>query len=523
MSASAADTAGRRFGQYGLAATGLIAASVLALVGQALLAYYFGATGQSDALFMARDIAQVAARLTLPAQSVGILIPIFLAAHRHRPIDAWKELSAAITAGLIVSIPVAAAVVVAAPELVDLFAPGFDDATADRTADLLRLLSVTVVLILGGALNVGVLQAQERFGRAMGTNIAGQLALVASLPPLATSEGIRGAAIALVISAGVQWLAGIAFVLREGLPLAVNPLKHLASLRTFGRRALPFLAVVGASMTSALLYRMAASALEAGAFAALAFALRLQLAVHAILFNPITMVIFPVLSAHAAAGDLHGLRVELRASIRYVIFLYAPVSIALIVLAGPLVSAIFERGRFNADAASDTALATAAFALTLLPKGLQLILEQAAYARGRRSLVVGTNVTFELLTAALYWPAAALLGIAGIPLAMAFGLAFGAGLYFTKLYPSELRSVRRVHGSFLVRVAICACVMAATVVGVAAAVDLAFDPRPGLAQLIVVLPAAIAGLVGYACTAALLRLRELPTLISLTRDRLPLG
>ena len=75
MSTHEDDLPRQRFAQYLLVAGGLGVAMVLGLLVQALLAYYFGAGAETDALFMARDITEVLTKLLLPSQTVGILMP----------------------------------------------------------------------------------------------------------------------------------------------------------------------------------------------------------------------------------------------------------------------------------------------------------------------------------------------------------------------------------------------------------------------------------------------------------------
>jgi peptidoglycan biosynthesis protein MviN/MurJ (putative lipid II flippase) len=94
MSTVEDDVPRRRFAQYVLVVVGLALAMLLGLVVQALLAYYFGAGPSTDALFMARDVTDVLTKLLLPAQTVGILMPMFFAMRAERGREAWQELSA---------------------------------------------------------------------------------------------------------------------------------------------------------------------------------------------------------------------------------------------------------------------------------------------------------------------------------------------------------------------------------------------------------------------------------------------
>ena len=495
--AGESDLPRRRFAQYLLVAAGLGFAMILGLLAQALLAYYFGAGAKTDALFMARDIADIAAKLLLPSQTIGVLMPMFLAMWAQRNRDVWIELASVMSAVLIAATPLVLAAVIFAPALVALFAPGFSDATAEETARLLRYLAPTMWCSLGGGLAVAVLQARERFGRSMVAAVAGQAAVVAALPPLVSAGDVTGASLALLLGAVLQFALAWGLVVAEGMPVLANPLRHPKLVRRFARRTTPFFAYAGASQGSAIVYRISASTLGTGVFAALSFADRIQRALYALIFFPIQTVLFPALARHQAEGRPEDLGAELRAGLRYVIYAVTPLVAEVALLSDEAVSVLFERGEFGGDATDDTALALAIFALALLPTGMYMLLEQASYARSRTRLVIGTNMTIAVIQAALFYPLARALGIAGIPVAVVLATTIAFFVYLERLYPGAARRAAREQAGFGLRVVGCTGGMLVLTLATREAIERLADPPPGLQQAIVLAPAAFVGALAY--------------------------
>ena len=508
------DVAQRRFGQYALVATGVLAATLLGLVAQALIVSYLGAGRRSDALFMARDIMQSGAKLLLPSQAAGVLVPMFLAMRRRSGPEAWSPLAAVFTTMLAVAAPIALVIVAAAPQLVALFAPGFDDSTAALTAALLRIVAPSIVFALAGTLATAILQGEQRFSRATFANVASGLALVVGLISLTPSFGARGAAFSLLGASVVQATIAWAVLMREGMPALADPRQHLGYLRDFWASLVVLVPYGAAVQVSGIVLRASASLLAPGLFTSLSLARQVNMALFALVFMPLNSVMFTALSRHTAEGLERDFRAELRASIRQAIYLVTPVSVAIVVLREPAVSMVFERGAFGAAATADTAIPVAIYSAGLLLTGTYMLLEQAAYARRNPQLVVRTNLRMEGLQIMLFPLLTVLLGVAGIPLASIPVALFGTFYYLRHLFPAQRVKLNR-HARFLGAVGAAATTMAIVTAVAAWGIDLLIDPGPGLPQALVVVPASLIGVATYFGASLALGVRELRLLLPL--------
>ncbi len=95
----------------------------------------------------------------------------------------------------------------------------------------------------------------------------------------------------------------------------------------------------------------------------------------------IGVVLLPDLSRRLRAGDADGGRASFNRASEFALALTLPAAVALMVIPGPLVSVLFERGRFGPEDTAATALAVAVYGLGLPAFVLQKVLQPLFFAR----------------------------------------------------------------------------------------------------------------------------------------------
>ena len=100
----------------------------------------------------------------------------------------------------------------------------------------------------------------------------------------------------------------------------------------------------------------------------------------------VATVTLPLISRSAALGNKEEFRGALSHAIRLVLLLTIPSAIGLIILANPIISLIYEHGRFNAFATEQTALALRCYAIGLVAYSADKVLAPAFYALDKRHL-----------------------------------------------------------------------------------------------------------------------------------------
>lgn len=152
--------------------------------------------------------------------------------------------------------------------------------------------------------------------------------------------------------------------------------------------------------------------LETGAVAALYYGERVYQFPLGVLGVALGTVLYPLLSRHAARGELNRLRDDLSLGLRLVIAIGIPASAGLVLIAHPLTRALFERGEFTAADASRTATLIAAYGMGVWAYCGIPVLYRAFYAVGDRLMPVRVGVLAVVLdivfNLTLIWPFAEL-------------------------------------------------------------------------------------------------------------------
>jgi putative peptidoglycan lipid II flippase len=123
-----------------------------------------------------------------------------------------------------------------------------------------------------------------------------------------------------------------------------------------------------------------ASGLPEGSITSLNYAFQLSQLPVGVLGVSVAVALFPSLSRDAALGRLPEIRRAVSGSLRVLIFLAAPLTAALIVLAEPITSVFFQYGLFSARSAERTASVLVFFAIGLVGHIVVHVLSRAFYA-----------------------------------------------------------------------------------------------------------------------------------------------
>jgi putative peptidoglycan lipid II flippase len=354
--------------------------------------------------------------------------------------------------------------------------------------------------------------------------------MASGLAPVAYNSAIIGGALLLAGPFGIAGVA-VAVVVGAAAHLAIQLPQLLGRLRRIALDLrdpavyetllllLPRALGLGAIQVVFLVNTSVASVIGPGAVSVYSVAFTIFQIPVGLIGLPLGIVLLPSLSAAQARGAGDRYHELLERSLRLLLFVMLPLSLAMAVLAEPLVRLLVGYGRFDPAAVERTAVTLQAFLLALTPEALVAVLARAFYARRdtRRPVAVA------LAAVALDVPAAVILaGLLGTPgLALAIGLAAWLevgllGFWLTRLVPGFhpgpiLRAgVGHLGGALLV-----GAVVLAADLGLVAALGSGFGgPVAWLARGAL---ASAAGVVAYVTYA---RLRGCPELAEL-RPLLP--
>jgi putative peptidoglycan lipid II flippase len=201
--------------------------------------------------------------------------------------------------------------------------------------------------------------------------------------------------------------------------------------------------------------------------------------------------------------------------LRQIGFLLLPASAVGAVLAVPIVRLLYERGAFDADQTQVVAGAFAAFALGLTFNGTMLMLNRAFFSLQSAwiptAIALGNLALNVVLNAFLYH-----VGVWGIPLATSIVNIAGTAALLIVFRRRLGRIDGRALGASYARISVAAAGAAGAAFAVWYGLDEVFGRSLG-AQILSVGVGVLVGAAAYLGLAALIRVRELQTLLSLRR------
>jgi putative peptidoglycan lipid II flippase len=349
---------------------GTLVSRILGLVRDQATAYWFGAGPVADAFFVAFRIPNLLRRLL----AEGALTPAFVPVFTRRLLNLGKGSARRLFVGVwslmtLVLGAVTVLGVVFAPWIVGLIAPGFSESPGQfqLTVLLTRILFPYILLITLTALSMGVLNSLGRFNiPALGPsflNICMILGAAVISPRLETP--IIGLAIGALLGGAVQLAIQLPGIVRAGISLGFT-------LDFRDREIFQVLKLMGPAALGAAAYQVSvfvntqlASFLEEGAVSFLYYADRLVQFPLGVFSLALATAILPAMARERAAGNEEGFKAMLERALKLQFFITIPAALGLMVMAGPIVSLLFERGSFTPESTAETARALWGYSLGL--------------------------------------------------------------------------------------------------------------------------------------------------------------
>jgi len=487
---------------------------VLGFVRDIFIAAFLGAGQVSDAFFVALQFPNIFRRLFAEGAFNAAFVPLFageLTEHGRAAARAFAERVFGIM--LLILIVLSILVEIFMPEVMTVVAGGFRDNPEkfSLAVDFARLTFPYLLFVSLSAMLGGILNTLEKFAAAAAAPILLNIVLIGALsgvalgwlpnPGLALSWGVLIAGVGQFV-----WLAAVCS--RTGLMPLVPRL-------VFGPRVKRLFMLMGPGILGAGVYQInvlvgvrLASELPEGSVSFLYFADRVNQLPLGVVGAAVGVALLPLLSRQLKAGDTAAARDSQNRAIEFAMLLTVPAAAALLIIADPIVTVLFQRGAFDAADAAATGAALGAFALGLPAYVLIKALAPGFFARedtatpvkiAALALVVNIGLALALMPA---------LAHVGIALATAASAWLNASLLAFLLYRRGLLEPDRRLLTRLARILIAALLMAGAlwvIAGLLTSQLTRSDPA-GVAALVLMV---VAGMAVYGVLAQLLRATSL--------------
>ena len=355
---------------------------VAGLVRDIFLAKYLGDGAVAQAFVIAQSLPNMFRRFFAEGAFNFAFVPIF--AKKVEADEGAETFARDAFWGMAGLLTVFSAIaILAMPGLVFLMASGFaGDERFDIAVTLGRIAFAYILFISLTALLSGMLNARGRFVITSVVTILLSATMIAGIL-LANRMGWdmgRTLAWSVTLSGVLQLIVTYAAVRHLGYrlpfrwPVLTPDLKRLAII------AAPAVLAGGVVQINLIVGRQVAS-LTDGAVVWLYNADRIYQLPLGVVGIAIGIVLLPDLSRRLRAGDAEGSRASFNRGTEFALLLTVPAAVALVVIAWPIISVLFQRGAYGAEATLNTAWALAAYGLGLPAFVLHKVLQPLYYAR----------------------------------------------------------------------------------------------------------------------------------------------
>ena len=328
------------------------------------------------------------------------------------------------------------------PYIVTLLAPGFaNDAQKTELAVVLCRITFPFLLLISiVSFQGGILNSFEKFAAPATAPIILNLTMISAAfiftPFLPSAAHGIACGITLAGILEILWLRYFLWKIDIRIPLYlhVNKIAKNPEIKTLFKRIAPGVMGAGIYQINMAVDTILVSLVGTGAISWLYYANRLQQLPLGVVGAAISVALLPILSKALKSDNLQEAITTQNKAVEYGALLSFPAAIILIVLAHPIVTLLFEHGKFQSSDSAQTALAVIAYSVGLPCYVLTKALMPNFFARGDTvtpvkysAVVFVVNLTFNLIL--MQW-----FGHVGIAIATSISAYVSLGQYIGGLY-----------------------------------------------------------------------------------------
>ncbi|MHA1597858.1 MAG: murein biosynthesis integral membrane protein MurJ [Alphaproteobacteria bacterium] len=424
-----------------------------------LIAAVLGAGMLADVFFVAFKFPNLFRRLFAEGAFNMAFVPLFAGALEVEGKDAARQFADQALAVLLWALlAFVVAFEVAMPWAMTAFAPGFvgNPEKFSLAVDLTRVTFPYLLFISLVSLLAGVLNSVGKFAAAAATPILLNICLIGAVLGFASVAETPGHALAWgVFGAGiVQFIWLFIHASKAGFaPRMVRP-RLTPNVKLLLVRALPVALGAGIYQINLLIDTIIASLLPDGSISYLFFADRVNQLPLGVIGVAVGTALLPLLSRQIRGEDEAAASHSQNRAVEFSLLLTLPAAVALMVIAEPVVTVLFERGAFGEAEAMATAAALGIYAIGLPAYVLVKALAPGFFARGDTATPVKIAVAAIVVNLVLNLILMGPFLHVGIAMATAASSWLNAGLMAYVLYRRghfvfDARLKRRLSGTLL--------------------------------------------------------------------------
>ncbi|MBT5231168.1 MAG: murein biosynthesis integral membrane protein MurJ [Methylococcales bacterium] len=439
---------------------------ILGFVRDIILARFFGASAAMDAFLIAFKIPNFFRRLFAEGAFNQAFVPVLSECKEKEDEARLKDLVNKVAGSLGIILTVITILgMLGAPFVIMVFAPGaylHDQAKYQLATELLRYTFPYLLFISLTAFAGGILNTLGKFSGPAFTPVLLNVCLISAAIWLAPmmDRPIIALGWGVFIAGIVQFLFQIPFLCKVGLlPRPQIDFKD-PGVQKIKTLIIPALFGVSVSQINLLLDLILASFLVSGSISWLYYSDRLMEFPLGIFGVAMATVILPSLSKKHANEDPRAFSDTLDWALRIALIIAIPAAVALVILAGPMISTMFQSDAFTAEDVRLSSYSLMAYSAGLVGFIFIKILAPGYFARQDTRtpvkigiIAMGANMVFNLM---LVFP----LQHTGLALATSLSALVNAGLLYRGLRAGGVFHPKAGWGLLILKVVLACLIMA---------------------------------------------------------------
>ncbi len=361
----------------------ILAAKVMGLLREMLVANIYGQGMESDMINTATQIPLLFFDMVLGVAILSTFVPVF----NKRIANEGKEAAMAFAnnfatiVGLIATLVAVVGIIFAEP-LVRLMVPGYGSVAGkiEQTATLLRILFPSIAFTAMAYVAVGILQSFGEFTIPSLISVVSNGVMILYLVIFKDKLGLVGVAVSMLVAWMLQLVIQLPYLKKFGYKYKFKFDIKDSGIKEAALIALPVLISSWVQPLCNVINMSFGSGLGDGAVSALGWANKIYIIMVGVFAYAITNFIFPKLSRLSGDECADEFAENTRQSIGYIIFIISVVCALFLALSGPIISLVFERGAFTADAAKITGEALFYYSFGMIGYAISEVLNKSFYA-----------------------------------------------------------------------------------------------------------------------------------------------
>lgn len=386
-------------------------AKIVGFLKSIIQASYFGATVYTDAFNVSNGFVSNILYMLTTAIAVAF-IPIYIQ-RKHKDHSEQKFASTIVTAFSLGAVVLTVLLIIIAPIIVKIIAPGYSADEQEITVQYFRVLTLGFIFSLVVSIYTNLLNAEKVYGYSTICSLVNSIVLILSIVLLSKSIGVWALVIAVPMSYFVQWM----LLYARGRKYASISFKggfKDDGIIILAIQALPILLSQATVEINQVVDRALLSSVGEGIVTAVAYSATLYEFAQVVVSTPFSTVMYTELSESAAKGDEPGIKLILRDCYKIFAFVCLPIMAVIFFCKVDIVTLIYGHGNFSGEAIANCAIGLGMYCFCLLPECTKLVLNKAYYALNDTRLPMAIGVAEVALNISLSFILVRRYGIYGV-------------------------------------------------------------------------------------------------------------